>query len=421
MRHQLNKNVLPVRKAWASPSRPTSRMSAQMLIGFVIITSWAFIVPNDLFAQASCLNIAGRWNVAETATLACTVTVAGESETYSDPLDASRSITIFQDPGSCSFRYDPGTIGAGIVQYVRTEVRGEIVGSSVTASGGHLLPAPGVQLVRTSFEASGQTSQTSMTLTGSGLFEINQPLEGGLTGNLSCEFRSTAQFSRPAPTAPPETTPPQIRATQPVLQAFLGGERLSSGTWVEIFGEDFSTETRDWSGLIQDNRAPTSINGVRVNIDAKPAYLFFVSPNQINAQVPDGVGLGPVTVEVVTAAGRSSATVQATAISPALLTTPAFNVGGRQYVAALFGSELNQGQVVFVGRPDLIPGASFRPARPGDVLTIFAIGCGPASPPAPAGQIVQGASELSNPVEVFFGGMPAQSSGFLSSGAIGLC
>jgi uncharacterized protein (TIGR03437 family) len=164
-----------------------------------------------------------------------------------------------------------------------------------------------------------------------------------------------------------------------------------------------------------------SIDGVRVNIDNKPAYLYYVSPTQINAQVPDGVGLGTVTVEVVTPAGRASTTVQATAVSPALLTTPAFQVGGRQYVAALFATDLNQGRQVFVGQPYLVPGADFRPAKPGDALTIFAVGCGPTNPPSPAGLVVQGLRQLTNSPQVLFGQTAAQAAGFLSAGAIGLC
>jgi uncharacterized protein (TIGR03437 family) len=190
---------------------------------------------------------------------------------------------------------------------------------------------------------------------------------------------------------------------------------------VEIYGDNFATQAKDWTGLIVDNRAPASIGGVSVNIANKPAYLSYVSPTQVNAQVPDGLGAGPVTLEIVSAAGRSSTTVLVAPASPALLTAPAFQVGGRQYVAALFASELNEGRQVFVGRPNLVPGAAFRPARLGDVLTIFAVGCGPTSPPSQSGQVVEGVRPLANPAQVYFGQAPAQTAGFLAPAAIGLC
>jgi hypothetical protein len=72
------------------------------------------VLPVELFSQ-SCVNIAGLWQQRENATLRCTVTVAGETDTYTDPLSASGTVTINQTQGSCSFTYDPGTIGAGRV------------------------------------------------------------------------------------------------------------------------------------------------------------------------------------------------------------------------------------------------------------------------------------------------------------------
>lgn len=217
-----------------------------------------------------------------------------------------------------------------------------------------------------------------------------------------------------------QTAAPQIRAQQPVLQAFLGGERISPGTWVEIYGTNFASATKDWSGLFTNNgtRAPVSIDGISVNIDNKPAFMYFVSANQINAQVPDGVGSGPVKVEVVTPGGRSETTVQAGAVSPALLTTPLFNVGGKQYVAALFASDLG----TFVGRTGFIAGVNSRPARPGDVLTIYAVGCGAANPATAAGEVVGGElKRVAGAVSLRIGAAEAQAQGFYSPGAIGLC
>ena len=106
------------------------------------------------------------------------------------------------------------------------------------------------------------------------------------------------------------------------------------------------------------------LEGVRVNIDNKPAFVRYISPSQVNVQVPDAIAGGtggPVVVEVVNSAGRSTTTVQASRVSPALLTTPTFNVNNKQYVAALFPDFQT-----FVGPTGLIPGVSFRPAKPGD-------------------------------------------------------
>src|SRR5438093_9007109 len=185
------------------PRRTTVVYKKSFSLLVAIFFSQTLYMSANLEAQQSCVNIAGEWRMEETATLRCTVTVAGQSETYSDPIGASRDITIAQSSGSCFFTYDPGTIGAGrVVQYYRTEVTGEIVGNAVTTTGGSLIPAPGVQLVEASFSANGQVSGNTMTLSGSGPFKINQRVEGGLTANLSCTLTSTAVFTR-SPQPPP--------------------------------------------------------------------------------------------------------------------------------------------------------------------------------------------------------------------------
>ena len=46
-----------------------------------------------------------------------------------------------------------------------------------------------------------------------------------------------------------------------------------------------------------------------MTIDGKQAYLWFVSPTQINAQAPDDATTGPVTVVVTTPFGTARGTV----------------------------------------------------------------------------------------------------------------
>jgi len=217
----------------------------------------------------------------------------------------------------------------------------------------------------------------------------------------------TVTFNRPA-----------IRATQPVLQAFSGMPGLSSGTWLEIYGTDFSPNTREWGGAdFSGNQAPTNLDSVRVNVNGRPAFVRFISPNQVNVQAPDDTATGPVNVEVINPAGTSNAvSVMKTRVSPALLTTPAFNVGGRQYVAAL-----HPDFVTFVGRVGLIAGVPFRPAAPGATIIVFAVGCGGTNPASPAGQFFPDARSLASPFQVSFGQTNAQAVALLAAQAIGLC
>ena len=213
-------------------------------------------------------------------------------------------------------------------------------------------------------------------------------------------------------------TPPSIRAERPMLQAFSGAPALSSGTWLEIYGSDFSRNIKEWAGSdFTGNQGPASLDGVRVNINGKPAFVRFISPTQVNVQAPDDEATGEVSVEVINAVGMSNkVTVTKTRVSPALLTTPLFNVNNKQYVAALHTDFR-----AFVGRADLIAGVPFRPARPSDVIILFAVGCGGTNPASPAGQFFPDARPLASPFQVTFGQTVAQAQAFLAAQAIGLC
>jgi uncharacterized protein (TIGR03437 family) len=218
----------------------------------------------------------------------------------------------------------------------------------------------------------------------------------------------------------PPLPAPQLRAETPVLQAFSGRPGLSSGTYLEIYGSNFTRNTRTWGGGDFTNngtQAPTALDGVKVNVNGKPAFVYFISPNQINAQAPDDEALGNLNIEVETASGKSNvAVLNKTRVSPALLAPSAFNVGGKQYVVAQF-----QDFQTFVGRAGLIAGLNSRPARPGEVITIFAVGCGPTNPASPAGQVVSGLRSVSSPLQVTFGSTVAQAQAFMTPNAVGLC
>ncbi len=211
---------------------------------------------------------------------------------------------------------------------------------------------------------------------------------------------------------------PAIRAQQPVLQAFSGMPGLSSGTWLEIYGTGFAPVSQEWGGAdFNGNTAPTSLRGVRVNVNGRPAFVRFISPTQVNVQAPDDAATGPVQIEVVNPAGTSTAvSLTKTRASPALLTTPAFNVNGTQYVAAL-----HTDFVTFVGRPSLIAGVPFRPAAPGGTIIVFAVGCGATNPASPAGQFFPDARALAAPFQVTFGTTVASAQAVLAAQAIGLC
>ena len=77
--------------------------------------------------------------------------------------------------------------------------------------------------------------------------------------------------------------------------------------YVEIYGTNFSTVSRLWAGAdFSGANAPTSLEGVSVRINGKLAYIYYVSPGQINVNVPEDTTTGPVTIRVTTSVGSSN-------------------------------------------------------------------------------------------------------------------
>ena len=64
--------------------------------------------------------------------------------------------------------------------------------------------------------------------------------------------------------------------------------------------------------------SPLLSGGISVTIDGKSAYLWYVSPTQINLQVPDDNTTGSVNVVVTTAGGSTTSTVDLGEFAPSL-------------------------------------------------------------------------------------------------------
>lgn len=141
-----------------------------------------------------------------------------------------------------------------------------------------------------------------------------------------------------------------------------------------------------------------------VTVNGRPAFIYYISPGQININTPDDNTTGPVEIQVKTTMGLSNPVmVNRARISPTLQTTPQFNVGGKQYVVAL-----TPDFSTFIGRPGMLAGVAFVAAKPGDTISIYALGCGPTAPPTPAGVVAGQGSALTLPYELRIGGVPAR-------------
>jgi uncharacterized protein (TIGR03437 family) len=173
---------------------------------------------------------------------------------------------------------------------------------------------------------------------------------------------------------------------------------IAPNTWLEIKGVNLAPagDSRIWqSPDFVGNQMPTALDKVSVTVSGKSAYVYYISPAQINVLTPPDAMNGPVEV-VVTNGGTATAafTAQAQSISPSL-----FVFNGGPYVAA---EHLNGS---LIGPTTLYPGAS-TPAKPGEMIVIYATGFGTTSVPVVSGSSSQSGTLSPLPV-IQIGGINA--------------
>ena len=222
-----------------------------------------------------------------------------------------------------------------------------------------------------------------------GVGQVGQTANATITGPITGAFDPT----------------PFIRPSGAITASNYGAfQAIAPATWVEIYGTNLATtRSQIWAGAdFNGPQAPTALGGTTVTVAGKPAFVDFVSPEQVNVQVPSGISAGPQPLVVTTAGGSSAAysiTVRTT--EPGLLAPPSFILKGVQNVVALFSNTLT-----YV-LPVAVAGVTTARARPGDSLTLYGVGFGTVTPDTPAGLIAQQTTNLQSSFQVFFAGVPA--------------
>jgi uncharacterized protein (TIGR03437 family) len=214
----------------------------------------------------------------------------------------------------------------------------------------------------------------------------------------------------------------------PVIQSVIsassygGFSALAPGTWMEIYGLNLANlanvSSQTWAAAnFNGNAAPTALGGTTVTIGGQSAFIDYVSPGQVNAQVPSNIATGPEQVVVSTPGGTSAAyTITVNATEPGLLAPSVFNLAAGQYIGATFPNG-----TTFVLPPGIANGVATARAVPGDTIIFYGVGFGTVTPNIPAGQIVTLANSLVGNMQVSFAGVPAmvQFAG-LTGGYLGL-
>jgi uncharacterized protein (TIGR03437 family) len=154
---------------------------------------------------------------------------------------------------------------------------------------------------------------------------------------------------------------------------------IQPGEWVSIYGTNLAAAPATWTGNF-----PLSLGGTTLTINGKPAYLWYVSPGQINLQAPDDPTAGAVPVVVTTANGSATSTVTLAQFAPSFLLLDTKHVTGiilRSDGSGAYGG----GAYDIVGPTGSSLGYPTVAARAGDSVVLFGVGFGPTSTVVPAG------------------------------------
>jgi uncharacterized protein (TIGR03437 family) len=203
--------------------------------------------------------------------------------------------------------------------------------------------------------------------------------------------------------------------TAPIISGVFGAglsnppvTQITPDGLIAIFGANFTppgvTHTLQPDDLVAGNSLPTTLAQTCVRIGGLLAPLYYVSPTQINAQVPDIGTSGTADVSVVTNCGGSNEAATAPFTMPLAPQAPEFlswvqNSNGQDSVAGFFA-----GGTALVGTNGLIPGVTLNAAASNNVIALYGIGFGPVTAPVPAGMWTTGPDSLITTPTVTFGG-----------------
>jgi len=193
-----------------------------------------------------------------------------------------------------------------------------------------------------------------------------------------------------------------LQTTGAVVNGASFQDGLCSDAWITIRGSNLAFTSRTWQLADFVNGAlPTSLDGVRVTINGRAAYVYYISPGQINALAPPDGATGPVLVQVFSPQGSSNTVT----------------VNKQIYAPALFTYSQNQKYAVaedaltyaYLAPAGLLGNAAVtRPAMAGENVTIYATGLGQTNPPFAEGQVIQVAQPVAASVQLLVGNVSAK-------------
>ncbi len=294
---------------------------------------------------------------------------------------SSSPFTLPIDPPPAISGLSPGTVvGSGLPFTLTVNGTGFLTGATVQWNG--------TSLSTTYVTSAELTAVVPANLAvGSATASIVAMNPGGVSSVAAKLAITAAQPAVPAGGVVP------LYSSTPVIQA---------GSWISIYGTGLANGTYTWTG-----NYPTALGGTSVKIDNKLAYLWLVSPTQINLQAPSDTATGMVNVVVTTSSGSITSTVTLARYGPSFSLLPASN-----YAAAVIltpdGSGAFGGGAYDLAGPVGQFTFNTRPVKAGETLELYGVGFGPTTPSVPPGKAFTGTAPTTNPVTVTIGGTTAK-------------
>jgi uncharacterized protein (TIGR03118 family) len=185
--------------------------------------------------------------------------------------------------------------------------------------------------------------------------------------------------------------------TANIVNAGTAGGEIAPNTFVSIMGGSLAPTTRSWrTSDFTGTNLPTALDDVSVSVNGQPAFVYFVSPRQINILTPANMAVGGPAQIVVTDNGLTSQTMSV----PTSAFGPAFFLLGGKYGVAVHAD----GKIV---GPTTLVANNSTPAKPGETIAFYATGLGNTTPGVANGQVVSQAAPTAVLPTVEIGGAPA--------------
>ncbi len=144
---------------------------------------------------------------------------------------------------------------------------------------------------------------------------------------------------------------------------FASGESLAQGDIAAVFGSQFDFDAPQGATSLP---LQTTMDNIQVLVNGKAAPIYYVSPGQINFEIPIDAATGDGTIQVVrNGTAGNLIYVDVNAIVPRFI---------------LYG-----GYGIMTTPAGALTGIPSNPVKVGDTIVIYALGLGPTSPPVPSG------------------------------------